>query len=67
MDKPWIKIYTTNDFLKAELLRQALEENEIEVVILNKKDSSYQFGEVQVLVPEDQASQAKEFITLHNI
>ena len=67
MDKPWIKIYTSSDFFKAEMVRQSLVENEIEAVLLNKKDSSYQFGEVQILVPEDQENLAKELITEYHL
>jgi hypothetical protein len=67
MDKNWIKIYASGDFFKAELIRQALEENDIEVVLMNKKDSSYQFGEVQLLVPESAFAQATEIIIQNNL
>jgi hypothetical protein len=61
----WTKIYTTSDPIKAELIKQLLEENGIEAVLLNKQDSSYLFGEVQVLVPEKD-SQATQKLLSYN-
>ncbi|MFM6975840.1 MAG: putative signal transducing protein [Sphingobacteriaceae bacterium] len=63
----WIKVYTTSDFFKAELVKQVLIENEMEAILMNKKDSSYQFGEIQILVPELQFAQAIELITQNNL
>ena len=67
MEKDWIKVYASSDFFKAEMLRQKLEENEIEVVLMNKKDSSYQFGEVQLFVAETNFAQATEIIIQNNL
>lgn len=67
MDKNWTQIFTTTDFFKAEMLRQILEENEIEVVLMNKKDSSYQFGEVQLMVPETEFAKASKLITQNDL
>lgn len=65
MDKNWVKVYSHSDFLKAELIRQLLIENAIEAVMLNKKDSSYHFGEVQIWTAETDAEAAKAVITQH--
>ena len=67
MDKGWIKVYTSADFFKTEMLRQLLEENEVEAVLLNKKDSSYQFGEVQIMVPESEFAKAIALITQNEL
>ncbi len=65
MDSNWVKAYSSSDFLRAELIRQLLVENDIEAVILNKKDSSYHFGEVQIWTAEADAQAAKALITQH--
>jgi hypothetical protein len=67
MENKWVHIYTSGDFFKAELLRQALVENGVEAVLLNKKDSSYQFGEVRVMVAERDFATATEIIIQENL
>ncbi|MCD4665262.1 MAG: DUF2007 domain-containing protein [Bacteroidales bacterium] len=63
MNKDWIKIYSTGVNYKAELLKGLLFENNIEAVIINKKDSSYGFGELELYVNSDDAVKAKHIIT----
>lgn len=63
MAQNWTKIYTTSNPIAAELAKQVLEENGIEAVILNKQDSSYHFGEVQVLVPEADTQAAQKLLS----
>lgn len=62
MNKDWIKIYSTGVDYKAELLKGLLFENNIEAVILNKKDSSYGFGELELYVSSDDVIKAKHVI-----
>lgn len=51
MENNWTKVYTTENAFTAEIIRQALTENEIPAVVLNKQDSSYKsFGVVNVMV-----------------
>ena len=51
----WTCVYTTNQIDKAETVKQFLAEEDIEAVVVNKKDSMYLFGEVELLVqPEDE-------------
>ncbi len=59
----WTKVYTTSDPITAELSKQLLEENGIEAVLLNKQDSSYHFGDVQVLVPEKDSQAAQKLLS----
>ncbi len=47
---------------KAELLKGLLNENEIEAVIINKKDSAYLFGELELYVHVDQVIKARHII-----
>jgi hypothetical protein len=63
LEKNWVKIYSTSEKYQAELLRGLLEENEISAVVVNKQDSSYLFGEVELYVIADDAIRAKYLIT----
>ena len=54
-----IKILSTNNPNKAEITKQMLEENNINIVLLNKQDSSYMmFGTIELFVPENQEEDA---------
>ncbi len=54
-----IKILSTNNPNKAEITKQMLEENNINVVLLNKQDSSYlMFGLIELFVPKNQEKEA---------
>ena len=64
MDYNWIKIYTSTDPFKIELLKGFLNENNIVAMSINKKDSSYlSFGEIELLVNEKDVMKAKILIT----
>ena len=65
VDKNWVKIYTTEVNYEAELLKGLLFENEIDAIIINKKDSSYLFGELELYVQADDVVKAKHVITQH--
>lgn len=62
MDKNWTKIFASNLEFKAMIIKGVLEDNDIECVTINKKDSAYLFGEVEVYVPTDQALLANQII-----
>ena len=54
-----IKIFSTNNPNKAEITKQMLAENNINAVLLNKQDSSYNmFGEIELYVSENQQDNA---------
>lgn len=67
MDKNWIKIYTSTDFYKAEIVRQVLIDHEIEAVLMNKQDTSYKFGEIHVNVPSAHSQEALEIISQNDL
>lgn len=59
MEKDWIPIYTTASQFQAELIRGMLQENGIESVIINRKDTTYGiFGDISLYVFKDQAEAA---------
>ena len=58
-----IKLLSTNNANKAEITKQMLEENSINVVLLNKQDSSYlMFGPIELYVKNEQFEEAKELL-----
>jgi hypothetical protein len=59
MEKGWEKILETSNELRIEIARQILEENDIEAIVLNKKDSSYQIGDIEIYVNRDDILKAK--------
>ena len=63
MDYNWIKIYTSTDPFKIELLKGFLDQNNIVAMSINKKDSSYlAFGEIELLVDAKDVMKAKTLI-----
>ncbi|HDZ41408.1 MAG TPA: hypothetical protein ENH59_07010 [Bacteroidetes bacterium] len=59
MEKKWVKIYESNNEVKVEMARQLLEDNDIESVIINKKDRSYGFGDYELYCMRDYVIRAK--------
>jgi hypothetical protein len=62
MTENWNVIYTTAQLYDAELVKEIMADNNIECVIMNKKDSAYGFGEIEVLVPTTDTFRAKQLI-----
>jgi hypothetical protein len=63
MENNWIKVYTTENAYTAEIIKQALTENEIPAVVLNKQSSSYKsFGVINVLVHQGDFDKAIAYL-----
>jgi hypothetical protein len=62
MNENWQGVYSTQYEHKAEIVKAILEENEIKGVIINKKDSAYHFGELEVFVNVNDVLRAKQII-----
>jgi len=63
MENSWVKVYTTENAITAEIIKQALVENEIPAVVLNKQDSSYTtFGTLTILVSPEDVEKATAYI-----
>jgi len=59
----WIKIYSSTDPFKIELMRGLLEQNNIRNVSMNKQDSSYLcFGEISILIKHKDFNKARILI-----
>lgn len=62
MEKDWALIYSSTDELTIEMVKQILEENQIEAVVFNKKDRAYLFGDLELYVNRDSVIRAKSVI-----
>lgn len=60
MEKEWVKIFEAPEELQIEIARQALEEKDIDSVIINKKDRVYRIGEIELYVHRDNVIRAKQ-------
>jgi hypothetical protein len=60
MEKEWVRIFEASDELLIEIAQQILEDKEIESAIINKKDSVYKIGEIEVYVHRDNVIRAKQ-------
>jgi hypothetical protein len=66
MPKDWVKVYSSSAYHKAEIAKAILEEEEIESIILNKKDSMHlhlSVGEVEIYVEQEYVMKAKHILS----
>lgn len=64
--KDWKIVHQTKDGLKAELIKNELESNEVGCFIVNRKDSNYPiFGKYDLYVQADKADIAKVILELY--
>ncbi len=63
MEKDWKQVFLTGEAYRAEIAKELLENNEIESVILNQKDSTYiTFGDIEVYVHEKDVEKAIQIL-----
>ena len=58
----WQKVYQDPQQYRAEIVKAILEENELDPVLVDKKDSAYQFGHFEVHVAADNVIRALKII-----
>ena len=63
MPADWVIIYTTNQVFEADMVKEMLADNEIDSVSINKQDSSYHFGEIEIYVSTSDAFKATQLIS----
>ncbi len=56
-------VYTSNKAYEIELLKKYLADHDIISFSINKQDSSYHFGEIELYVDKDDAIRAKRLIS----
>ncbi|MFI5220646.1 MAG: putative signal transducing protein [Bacteroidia bacterium] len=63
MNNDWVKVYSSGEIHKVEIVKAVLEDNGIAVFMINKKDSSYIIiGEIELFVKAGDEILAKVII-----
>jgi len=62
MERDWALIYSIGKLYQAEMVKTILEDNDIEVVLINKQDSFYLIGDIEVYVKPEEVIRAKFLI-----
>lgn len=63
MESDQVLIYSTGTLYLAELIRQMLTEHNIQAFIVNKQDSVYKFGDIELYTHRDNVIRAKKLIS----
>ena len=63
MNEEWTSVYSTNQLYQAELLKHVLADNQVTAVVVNKQDSAYNFGSVEIYVKPSDVVRAKHIIS----
>ncbi len=63
----WTKIYTTNLAHQAEIAKALLMDSEIDSYVIDKKDSMYSFGEMELYVKPENEILAKLILTQNQL
>lgn len=59
----WAKVFSTHSIYEAEIIAGNLQSEGIHAVVINKKDSSYGFGEAEVHVHAEDSERAQQLIS----
>jgi len=62
MEDTWVKVYSADNEYAVEIVKGLLDESGIESVILNRKDSEFLIGEVELYVENKDFTSATEII-----
>jgi hypothetical protein len=62
MEEDWKCIYRSNKHYEVEIYHGVLEGNGIESVVINKQDSAYLFGEVELYVKAEDVLEANRIL-----
>ena len=58
----WEVVYKSGTNFRAEIVKGVLNENQIDAIIISKKDSNYHFGHFEVTVQRDSLLKAIKII-----
>lgn len=65
MQKNWIKIYSANNQIELEIIKQMLEEHKIQSIIMNTQDSAHNMpfgGTIDLYVIKEQMQEAIKYL-----
>lgn len=64
----WVKVYSSNQAFKVELMKGVLENNGVDTVVVNRQDSLYlAFGEIELYTLKIYSNKALEIIASVNV
>jgi hypothetical protein len=58
----WQKVYEDNQLYRAEIVRAVLDDRGLDPVLINKQDTAYKFGNIEVRVAPDNVIKALKII-----
>lgn len=62
----WVCIFSAGNVQEAEMIRGVLDENQITAFLINKQDSVYLFGDIEIYVAVEDVFSANQIInTFH--
>lgn len=64
MTENWVKLLVGTNPIEMELTKQMLEEHDVPAVLMNKQDSSYRFGQLELYVHESEEATARFLLAL---
>jgi len=70
MSANWVKIYSTTQLHKAQIVKAVLEDHDIQTTEINKMDSMHVHlfvGEIELFVEKNKTIRANHLITKHNL
>lgn len=63
----WVSVFSTTEAFVAERMKEVLTDSGIPAVVLNQRDSSYlTFGDINVMVNEEDQEKAEQVIKSYN-
>ena len=62
MEDSWQKVYGSGSPVHIDILQNLFLEKDIKSVFVNKQDSSYLFGEIELYVKQNDVLQARQII-----
>jgi len=62
MDGKWQKVYTTSMKYRAEIVKAVLEDSRLNPVLIDKQDTSYHFGAIELYVAPNEVISALKII-----
>jgi len=67
MEDNLIEVFAADKQYKINLIKELLEENQIECFVLNQKGSALLLGNIQIYVDKKDEAKAREIIQSHDI
>ena len=67
MEQEWVSIFSSTQMVVIEAAKVLLQENEIDSFQVNKKDSSYIFGDIELFVHAEEKDKALLILTENDL